>query len=170
MAGIARTGGGINVAGDRFVVDINTGDAETPVWTPVGNVAESTPIYEVETADVSDQGSGYGKEEQPTVRGWGHELVLRRKHKEGVYNAGQEAIRTAAQGDPADNSLHVRIYEMNGTSGPKVEAYEGRVSASWEEQGGGQDAKATVNVTLTGQGPRVSITHPDAPVVPPVGD
>ena len=160
MAGIARTDAGVNVAGDRFVVDIETG---TTTYVGVMGVSSSTPIYEVDTEDVSDQGSGYWKDEQATVRSWGHELELRRKHIDGEYDPGQELIRVAAQGDPADNVLTIRVYERNtGADAPKVEAWTGKVTASWEEQGGGQGDKAVVKVVLTGRGPRVNITHPDA--------
>ena len=42
----------------------------------------------------------------------------------------------------------------------RSEAYSGYAAVSWAPDGGGMDGLDTASVTLTGQGPRVSITHP----------
>jgi hypothetical protein len=83
-----------------------------------------------------------------------------------AYDAAQEFLRLASIGQfgPA-NTVHVRVYEYdpndpNGTATPRVEAYSGYASVSWQPQGGDMLAEDTVQISFTGQGALNVITHP----------
>jgi len=52
--------------------------------------------------------------------------------------------------------------------GPRVEAYQGWAAVTWSPSGGAMDALDQVSVTLTGQGQRTAITHPDGGADVPV--
>lgn len=163
-----RTPLGASVREGRWYVDVNTGTKVAPVWTPVNGLTECKVSYTPTMQDVTDFDSNGAKSSQATAYEWGIEFKCRRGVKAGTpteYDAGQEAIRLAAQQIGLGNIIEVRAYEME-PNGPRVEAYQGNVSAGWEPDGGSMETASTVTCNLAGNGARQSIVHPDAPVTP----
>lgn len=147
----------------KWFIDVDTAAPAGPAsWIGIFGVQELKPTADYTSQDTSDMSSGY-KSDTVTALGWGYELKLIRKTQRSTpasYDPGQEFLRSAAATMGGDNSVHIRVYEMNGATGPKVEAYAGYCSVTWEPDGGGMDAVETVTVKLTGQGAKTSITHP----------
>lgn len=151
----------------KWRLDVQTGqDATTqePIWTPVRGRTEFQSAQEPTLQDDSDMDGDGWKSQSVTAQAWSLAFKLARKvdpSDETTYDAGQEALRLAANEMGVENAVHVRWYEM-APGGPRVEAYEGDAAVSWSPDGGGMDAFDFVSVTLTGQGRRVQIAHPDA--------
>lgn len=72
-----------------------------------------------------------------------------------TYDAGQEALRSAS--DTESGAVRVRWYK---TEGVNLEAYEGTALVDWQHVAGGAGTPDRAQVSLTGQGPRILITHP----------
>jgi hypothetical protein len=160
----ARVPLGANTLNRKWWLDVNTGTTELPTWTGVHGITEFTPNYEVTLQDDSDFDSEGHKSSTATAGAWSVAINLARKvtaASSTAYDAGQEALRLAGDEFGVANSVEVRFYEME-PDGPRVEAYQGNAAVSWTPQGGSMEALSTVAVTLTGQGRRTAIAHPDA--------
>jgi hypothetical protein len=143
-------------------VDIDTGTTGTPTWTPIYGVVNFQPTHNTTLQDDSDYDSGGFKSSTATAIEWGATLTVSRKVVESApttYDPGQEALRAASNNLGVANAVHVRFYEMT-VGGPRVESYAGYAAVSWSPSGGAMDAIDQVQVTLTGQGPRLTPTHP----------
>lgn len=149
----------------KWYLDVNTSTTETPTWVGVFGIQEFKPTKAPTQQDASDfDGEGW-KSSEVTALEWGVEAKVRRGVTTAdpeAYDPGQEFLRLASDGMGTENNVHIRYYEMT-PGGPRVEAYEGFVSVTWEPDGGGMDALDTVSVKLGGKGKRVPITHPDPP-------
>lgn len=120
--------------------------------------------------DTDYDGEGYQSSSATTLE-WGVTATLRRapgRTTPTQYDPGQEFLRLKAKTMAGDNTAHIRVYEYNGTSGPKVEAYDGYVGCAYANGGGGADALSTATLTLSGQGALLPITHPDTTLLAPV--
>lgn len=160
---------GATTTNRKWYVDLDTSPDATPTWIGLFGITELTPGIEGTLQDDSDfDGEGW-KSQTNTANAWSLEGKVKRGVQAGitpsVYDPGQEILRLAAAETGVGNSVHVRWYEME-PGGPRVEAYEGRAAVSWSEDGGGMDALSIVSFTLTGQGARTPITHPDTEVAP----
>jgi hypothetical protein len=163
-----RTPLGASTVNRKWYLDVQTDDGSSgsggPTWTPVMGITEFQPQLEPGLQDDGDfDGEGYGSQTVTTIA-WSVTGKCARKVTAAdatAYDDGQEFIRLAAQHVGVANSVHVRFYEMP-EDGPRVEAYEGDSAVTWSPDGGGLDALAIVSFTLTGQGKRKSIDHPDA--------
>lgn len=145
-------------------LDVNTGTTAAPVWTPVRGRTEFQNALEPTMQDDSDFDSDGWKSQTVTAQSWSLSFKVGRKAdgaNAAAYDAGQEALRSAAGKMGVGNSVHVRWYETT-PGGPRAEAYDGRAAVSWSPDGGGMDALNMVSVTLTGQGKRNVITNPSA--------
>lgn len=154
----------------KWYLDVNTGTHAAPTWVGVFGVEEFKPSLEPTLQDDADFDSGGYKSSAITAIGWSLGMKLARKVQAAsatAYDAGQEVLRAASALMGIGNRVEVRWYEMTA-SGPKVEAYTGYAAVSWSPDGGAMDALDTVSVTLTGQGARTAITHPDGAAVVPV--
>lgn len=154
---------GESVLARRWYLDVNTGTYASPVWTGVFGVEDFKPSVDPSVQDDSDFDSGGWKSSTVSALAWSMDLKLARKVTDSdatVYDPGQEALRAAAGTMGISNVVDVRWYEMT-SGGPKVEAYRGYAAVTWTEDGGSQDALATVSCKLTGKGARTAITHPD---------
>jgi hypothetical protein len=170
MPSTARTPLGAGSLARRWWLDVNTGTHAAPTWVAVNGVEDFKAPLDASVQDDSDYDSGGYKSSTVTALGWKIDLKLARKTTVAsatVYDPGAEVLRAASELMGASNRVEVRWYEMT-TGGPKVEAYQGYAAVSWSEDGGGMDALASVSVTLTGQGSRDEITHPDGAAVAPV--
>jgi IPT/TIG domain len=153
-------------------VDINYG-LGAPIWTGVFGLTEFTPAGTPGLQSDSDYDSGGYTSSTVTTQEWSITATMRRGTQAALptaYDTGQEYLRQKSRQMGPANSAHVRYYELNGATGPKVEAYEGIAAVQYTNNGGGPDALSTAGLTLTGQGLLLPITHPDttprgAPVV-----
>jgi hypothetical protein len=164
MPAPARVPLGASTVNRKWYLDVNTGTVAVPVWTPVNGITEFQPALTPTLQDDSDFDSGGDKSSTVTARAWSCVGKLARKvtvASATAYDAGQEALRLASEEIGVDNSINVRFYEME-PGGPRVEAYEGNAAVTWSPDGGGMDALSAVSFTLTGQGKRTAITHPDS--------
>lgn len=146
----------------KYYVDINTGTAGTPVWTPVYGMVNFVPSQDTTLQDDSDYDSEGYKSQTATALAWGAQMTVSRKVVEAApttYDPGQEAIRAASYEMGPANSVDARYYEMTA-GGPRIEAFRGNAAVAWSPVGGAMDALDQVQVTLTGQGKRTAITHP----------
>lgn len=169
MANVPRVPLGGHMLARRWFLDINTGTYAAPTWTPVNGVEDFKAPLDPTVQDDSDYDSGGYKSSSITALGWKIELKLARKATAALataYDPGQEALRAASLLMGASNRVDVRFYEVTA-SGPITEAYRGYATVSWSEDGGGMDALASITCSLTGQGARTAITHPDFALAAP---
>ena len=136
-------------------LDVDTSSTGTATWVQVRAAREISPTITPTVQDATDYDSeGWGSD-AVTLRKWRITAALLRKTTAaGVYDPGQEALRTAAD----DLELvHVRWYDRSSANG---EAYEGEALVQWEPAGGDATGLKLVNATLLGQGARRPITNP----------
>jgi hypothetical protein len=170
MTATTRTPLGASTNVRKWYLDVNTGTVESPVWTGVFGMLNFTPTLNPTLQDDSDFDSGGYKSSTVTALEWGASLTVSRKVQVDAptaYDPGQEKLRTTSLLQGTQNSVQIRFYEMQ-PNGPRVEAYSGNAAVSWSPSGGAMDALDEVAVTLTGQGQRLSITHPDSTADVPV--
>lgn len=148
----------------RFRTEINMGTAEAPDWTLLPAIYEFLPKIEGVDQDDSDYDSnGWGSENR-TARKWALEIKLRHKlnPETQAENPVQEKVRLAGRSVGFDAVVHVRWYDRNG--GPEAE--EGYALASWESDGGDQEASDNVTVNLKGRGDLTPIDNPVTATLP----
>ncbi|GAW50615.1 MULTISPECIES: phage tail tube protein [unclassified Nocardioides] len=153
----------------KWYLDVNAGTPSVPDWVGVFGINDFKDNVDPTLQDDSDFDSEGYKSSTVTALAWSIEAKVTRKTPQGsptAYDPGQEALRLAGAEMGEDNVVHVRWYEMT-PDGPRAEAYEGRAAVSWTPDGGPMDANSTATVTLTGQGKRNPITHPDGATVAP---
>lgn len=172
MPATTKTPLGASITNRKWYVDVDANDGVgTASWLPVLGITNLTPNFDnANLEDDSDFDSGGFQSQTKTASGWSMQLTVARKSTvvdQTAYDPGQEHLRTKSIGKfGPSNSVYVRIYEME-PDGPRVEAYYGRASVSWQDQGGAETALSTVQVTLTGQGELAPIAHPDTGSVVP---
>lgn len=162
-----RTPLGASTLNRSWYLDVDTGtDPETPTWTPVQGITEFQPAQEPQLQDDGDFDSdGYGSQTNTGIT-WSLTGKVARKVTAAdatAYDPGQEVMRLAGSEIGPANAVHIRWYEMT-PDGPRVEAYEGQAAVTWSPDGGDKTALNIVSFTLTGQGKRNSIAHPDSVV------
>ena len=165
-----RTPLGASTLVRKWYLDVNTGTADAPVWTGVFGMTNFQPTFTPTLQDDSDFDSQGYKSSTVTALEWGATATVSRKVQADAptaYDPGQELLRTTSETQGTQNRVQVRFYEMS-PGGPRVEAYSGWCAVTWSPQGGPMDALDTVQVTLTGQGQRSDITHPDSGSSAPV--
>lgn len=148
----------------KWYLDVNTGTDTSPVWTGVFGMTNFQPTFTPTLQDDSDFDSGGYKSSTVTALEWGATATVSRKVQAAsptAYDPGQEKLRAVSETQGTSNRVQVRFYEM-APGGPRVEAYSGYCAVTWSPQGGAMDALDTVQITLTGQGQRADITHPDS--------
>lgn len=154
----------------KWYLDVNTGTTSAPVWTGVFGITKFQPSLKPTWTDTSDFDSGGDMSSTATARAWGAVFGIDRKSTASdptAYDPGQEALRLKAEEIGLLNSIEVRFYEME-PGGPRIEAYQGTAGVEWSPDGGAMTAIDAVSVTLTGQGRRTIITHPDTVASVPV--
>lgn len=165
MPATTKTPLGASTTNRKWYVDVDTSVSGTSSWVPVLGITNFTPNFDnANLEDDSDFDSGGFQSQTKTAAGWSGTGTVARKVTAAdstAYDPGQEFLRTKSIGKfGPSNSVRVRIYEME-PNGPRVEAYTGTASVSWQEQGGAQSALDTTQFTLTGQGQLAVIAHPD---------
>lgn len=127
----------------------------TGTWLTVFGGKQINPSKSDDMVDTTDLDTGMWKANQLFMSEWGVAVDLTRKKYASAFDAGQEFIRAAN-----DNKalLHVRYFDRTGGT----EAYEGFGFATWENQGGGNEADEKVKVNFKGNGVRTPIANPVA--------
>lgn len=171
MTAIARVPLGASTLARKWYLDVATNDSSTaPAFVGVFGISEFQPSLEPTLQDDSDYDSEGQKSQTKTAQQWSLVFKVARKSQAVAtteYDEGQEHIRSKQDLMGIANRVYVRWYEMED-NGPRAEAYEGWAAVSWSPDGGPMDALDTVSVTLTGQGARTAITHPDGSSLPAV--
>lgn len=156
----------------KWYVDVDANDGVgTASWLPI--LGATNVVFNPDAAhleDDSDYDSGGFMSQTKTATAWTATMTLARKvltSDATAYDPGQEHLRTKSIGKVGPSAtVTVRIYEMQ-PDGPRVEAYTGKATVSWQPQGGAMTALDTVQVALTGQGQLAPISHPDTGSVVP---
>lgn len=170
MAATTKVPLGASTLNRKWYLDVNAGSHAVPSWTGVFGVLEFKATKEPSLQDDADFDSEGWKSSTVAALAWALECKVARKVTAAdatAYDPGQEILRAASDELGTNNQVEVRWYEVTD-DGPVAEAYQGYAAVSWVPDGGAMDALDTVTVTLTGQGARTAITHPDgaAPAVP----
>jgi hypothetical protein len=164
MASTTKVPLGAATLNRKWYLDVNDGSHAAPDWVGVFGVSDFKAGKEPSLQEDSDFDSGGWKSSTVSALAWSLELKLERKVTVAdptAYDPGQEILREASDNMGVTNTVEVRWYEVTD-AGPAVEAYQGYAAVSWNPDGGNMEALDTVSVTLTGQGARNVITHPDA--------
>lgn len=165
MPATTKTPLGANTTNRKWYLDINTGTEAVPTWVGVFGISDFTAALDNTLQEDSDYDSEGYRSSVKTASQWSLSGTVQRKVTAAdptAYDPGQEALRLAAEENGVANSVHVRWYEME-EGGPRVEAYEGNGAVVWTPNGGAMDALSSAGFTITGQGARTAITHPDTP-------
>ena len=130
-------------------------------WSQVKGMSNFVPGKNDTVSDMSDYDTdGWGADAVMQQK-WQNTGTVRRHTSSGSRDAGQEALRAAANGLYL---LHVRWYERT-TGG---EAYEGYALVQWTPGGGDAAGIEEVNFVLLGQSSRTAITSPYSATAVPV--
>jgi hypothetical protein len=154
----------------KWALDVNTGTHAAPTWIRVAGMSDFKDSFTPDLVENGDFDSAGAHAKVVTATDWTLTFKVERKVVDGApttYNPGQEALRTVSYLIGISNQVEVRWYEMT-TGGPKVEAWQGYAVVGWDPDGGDFTAKSTVSVTLSANGARTAITHPDGAAVVPV--
>lgn len=165
MPATTKTPLGASTTNRKWYLDVNTGTTAVPAWVGVFGITDFTPGLDNTLQDDSDYDSDGYKSQTKTASQWTVTGTVARKVTAAdpeAYDPGQEVLRLAGDENGVDNAVHVRWYEME-PGGPRVEAYEGHGAVSWSPNGGATDALSSAGFTITGQGKRTPIAHPDTP-------
>ena len=141
----------------KFRVEVNAGTRAAPEWLQVRGITSLAPSIDTNLEDDTDFDSdGWGSQTK-TLMSWSLETTVKRGKgvETGVYDPGQEILRTAAESFGADGVVNVRWYDRDG--GP--EAYSGDAEVSYTPTGDSPSSLAMADITLTGKGARLLITN-----------
>lgn len=140
-------------------LDVNGGGN----WVQVKGISNFTPGLDNTVQDMSDYDTS----------GWGADAVTFRKFKlsgdvnrnqySGVFDVGQEYLRTSSEQIPP-RLVHVRWYQR--ISGGL--AYDGWVLVQWSDKGGDAPGLSSVSFECLGQGARTPIANPYSATAVPV--
>lgn len=166
MAATDRTPLGAATTARKWWLDVRPADTTGDTgWVGVHGITEGKPkASEPTEQDDSDYDGEGWKSSTVTAMAHGYEGKVVRKTQASApdaYDPGQELIREAAEKMGVENRIQYRVYEME-PGGPRVQAFQGYASCTWDEDGGSMDALSTASFTLKGQGKREAIAHPDA--------
>ena len=135
-----------------FDVDID-GD-----WTAVRGVNNCGFDLPVSMDSITPLNSGGWDFPVKSSMGWAVSLTVSRKPTRDavpVYDAGQEALRDAAEDQWG--TIKLRWYKVDSVS---LEAYSGTGIVQYVAGGGGPEDLDSASVSITGQGARSRITFP----------
>jgi len=144
----------------EWLLDINTGTRETPVWTNLPDITGVNPTGAPKLKDVTT----YANKGNTAQRKVGEDFtfafaVLGIRDDTGEFQAADIALIEAADAIGEDNVVGYRYYHATSPS----LAYEGTAAVQWNRQNTGNDDPEFFAFTLTGQGDRARITNPAIP-------
>ncbi|WP_434642762.1 phage major tail protein, TP901-1 family [Thermoanaerobacterium thermosaccharolyticum] len=135
------------VTGVSFIIQVNTGAEETPVWTTVAGQQNATLNREVDEADVTSKDSGGWYEGLPTIRNWSIDFDGLIVENDGGYQALEDAFMN-------NEILQVQLVTPAGNK------YTGKAYLTDFPIEAPYDDAATYSGTLQGTGPLTKTTTP----------
>ena len=137
----------------RFKVQVS---ADNSTWLNIAGVTDFSPNENPTIVAADDYDSNGFEAKEKTMTGWKLVVKANRKTNAGVFDPGQELIRTTRFqfGDLA--RLYFRWYDRTGVP----EAYSGRALVDWQQSKTGIADLEEVTITGTGDGVLAPITSP----------
>lgn len=138
--------------------------ADNTSWLSVAGISDLSPNENPTLQSADDYDSNGFAAFEKTLTGWKVVAKANRKNTSGVFDPGQELVRTTRYqfGDQA--RMYVRWYDRNGAP----EAYSGRALVDWQQSKTGIADLEEVTMTFTGDGVLAAITNPYAAAAVPV--
>lgn len=141
----------------KFIVEVNTGTFDVPVWTLLAGITEWNPKFEPTLQEAGAyEDEGWTGSQKTALKGTAEVTFLRRKSAAGAYNIAQESLRLKALLFGSDGQADVRWYDRDGGD----EAYQGRFETAWERANSGTVDLDAAKVTLTAVGKCETIANP----------
>lgn len=133
-------------------------------WLSIAGVTDLSPNETPTMQSADDYDSNGFAAFEKTLTGWKIVAKANRKNTSGVFDPGQELVRTTRYqfGDQA--RMYTRWYDRNGAP----EAYSGRALVDWQQSKTGIADLEEVTMTFTGDGVLSAITNPYAAAAVPV--
>lgn len=147
----------------KFRLDVGTytvSAAGPDVWTQFYGINDFNAALTGTLADTSDSESPWAGSEKTTLSGK-VTVKARRPNVGGVYDPGQEIVRSARLGFGDLSRVFVRWYDRGG--GP--EAYTGVALVDWAQSKTGVSDVEEVQVVFSLDGTITTIGNPAAPAV-----
>lgn len=138
---------------NKWALLIDSTPDTSPTWVPVFGISTFTPQRSYTTQDNTDFDSDGWASTKQTQRGHSVTGTVQRKKYANLEDAGQKALRKAAESALDIHALYFDRYYGD-------EAFEGYYSPNWEPQGGGATDLESANFTLNGQGALIPVTNP----------
>ncbi|MCI1914648.1 MAG: Ig-like domain-containing protein [Bifidobacteriaceae bacterium] len=137
----------------RFLVDVSEDNQN---WVPLRGIDDLDPSVSPTTQDANDYDSdGWGSKEI-TLQEWSLDIKALRKVNAGKMDPGQELCRKREGKFGDDARIYARWYDRNGND----EAYSGRGIVTWKRSKTGVTDLEEIQVTISGDGPRLEIDNP----------
>lgn len=137
--------------------------ADNVSWLSVAGISDLSPNETPTNQPADDYDTNGFASFEKTMTGWKIVAKANRKNTSGVFDPGQEMIRTTRFqfGDQA--RIYTRWYDRNGAP----EAYSGRALVDWQQSKTGVADLEEVTMTFTGDGVLSAIANPyNAAAVP----
>lgn len=148
----------------RFQVDVTLDLSLAGGFIPLKGINDLIPKIAPNNQSADDYDTDGWQSFEKTQQGWSLVAKCLRKTVGGVFDAGQELVRSRQLGWADNGHVGVRWYDRNGAP----EAYQGVALVGWEPSKTGVADLDEVTVTLTGNGILDSIDNPAVPNSAPV--
>jgi hypothetical protein len=139
----------------RFRVDVSIDGGTT--WLPLRGINDLSPKPSTPTLqDANDYDTDGWSQQEKTMQAWSLVAKVNRKTSAGVFDPGQEAVRSRQLLWGDDARIDTRWYDRNGAP----EAYQGTALVGWEQSKTGVADLEEATITLTGDGALQEIDNP----------
>jgi len=145
----------------RFKLQVS---ADNTSWLSVAGISDLSPNETPTNQSADDYDTNGFASFEKTLTGWKVVAKANRKNTSGVFDPGQELVRTTRFQFGDANRAYVRWYDRNGAP----EAYSGRALVDWQQSKTGIADLEEVTMTFTGDGPVTAITNPYSAAAVPV--
>ncbi|WP_294978369.1 phage tail tube protein [uncultured Microbacterium sp.] len=139
----------------RFRVDVS--DLATPnAWVPFKGINDFSPPVTPNLQAADDYDTGGWSAFEKTMQAWVATIKALRKTTAGVFDPGQELVRSKQLGFADAARINVRWYDRNGAP----EAFQGVAIVGWVPSKTGVVDLDEITCTLTGDGTLAPIVNP----------
>ena len=139
----------------RFRVDVS--DLATPnAWVPFKGINDFSPPVTPNLQAADDYDTGGWSAFEKTMQAWVATIKALRKTTAGVFDPGQELVRSKQLGFADAARINVRWYDRNGAP----EAVQGVAIVGWVPSKTGVVDLDEITCTLTGDGTLAPIVNP----------
>ncbi|AXA97586.1 IPT/TIG domain-containing protein [Microbacterium sp. PM5] len=147
----------------RMKVDVS--DLATPnSWVPFKGINDFNPPITPNLQAADDYDTGGWSAFEKTMQAWVATIKALRKTTAGVFDPGQELVRSKQLGFGDAGRINVRWYDRNGAP----EAFQGVAIVGWVPSKTGVADLDEITCTLTGDGTLSAIANPFAAAAVPV--